>query len=168
MLHLLQKHRFLSSWAHILCAQKDFIMVYWEKHMQKPCLCLIKSFSKLGTELTLISGTLAFICWDSPHVKPLALYRDMLSLGEQAVMFDVISFSTAGKARGRLIKQANAQRAVVCKVFWWHDTGIFFPWCRKNREQVLCFRGTFWVHKFLSCVLVLSKYRNTTLSSFST
>lgn len=85
--------------------------------MQKPCLCLMKSFSRLGTELTLISGILAFICWDSPHVKPLSLYRDMLSLGEQAVMFDAISFSTAGKARGRLIKQANGQ-GILMACYW--------------------------------------------------
>lgn len=59
-----------------LCYRKDLIMVYWGKHMQRPCLCLMKSFSRLGTKPILISGTLGFICWDSPDLKPLSFYRD--------------------------------------------------------------------------------------------
>lgn len=155
-----------------LCYKKGLIVVYWGKHMQRSCLCLRKSFSGMGTKPTLISGALAFICWYSPHLKLLSLYRDLpwntlVSPEEQAVVFGTISFSTAGKARETVIKQANAQRAVVCKVFWCCGTGILFPWCSESREQALYFRETFWVHVLLPCILMLSKYRNTTPSSFS-
>ena len=107
----------------------------------RPCLCLLESFSSLGTKPTPISGALPFVCWGSPHLKPSCLtgtchvnlllglcHVTLLSLEQQAVVFATFPLALLEKLKREIHKASWCQKSCSFQgilVLWYWDILLY-------------------------------------------